>query len=94
MYTYYLFFWLQRFKIWGDRPSNKDDIAKYKDSDSEEANESADLPGITETCSQIISIFRLKPVQTLAFILLTFKIAFAPVDAVSNFKLQVRVYRW
>ena len=85
----YLFIPIQRFQAGGDRPSDKDAIAKYKDVDGEDSNEVAELPGITETCSQIVSICRLKPVQTLAFILLTFRIAFAPVDAVSNFKLQV-----
>jgi hypothetical protein len=49
----------------------------------------ADSPSVSETCRQILAIFRLKPVQTLAFMLLTFKVAFAPADAVATFKLQV-----
>lgn len=58
--------------------------------EGDKAENETEFPGISETCRHIVSIFRLKSVQTLAFILLTFKIAFAPGDAVANFKLQVR----
>jgi PAT family acetyl-CoA transporter-like MFS transporter 1 len=48
--------------------------------------------GIIETCQQIVSIGKLSPIRTLAWILLTCKIAFAPSDAVLSFKLQVFVF--
>lgn len=56
----------------------------------EKLDESGDIPeSLIETYQHIIAIFRLKPVQQLAFLLLTCRIAFAPADAVSGFKLQV-----
>ena len=44
--------------------------------------------GLIETYQHVIAIFRLKPVQKLTLLLLTVRIAFAPNDAVSGFKLQ------
>ena len=50
-----------------------------------------DIPeGLLETYQHVVAIFRLKPVQQLSFLLLTCRIAFAPADAVSGFKLQVQ----
>jgi hypothetical protein len=42
-----------------------------------------------ETCQQVLSILQLPAIKSFAFILLTYKIAFAPADAIFNFKLQV-----
>lgn len=48
-----------------------------------------DIPGTyLETYQQVVSIFRLKPIQSLCFILLTCKIGFAATDSVGSFKLQ------
>lgn len=45
-----------------------------------------------ETCQQVLSILQLPAIKSFAFILLTYKIAFAPADAIFNFKLQVTIY--
>ena len=56
---------------------------------TERPDESGEVPeGLIETYQHVIAIFRLKPVQKLALLLLTVRIAFAPNDAVSGFKLQ------
>jgi PAT family acetyl-CoA transporter-like MFS transporter 1 len=56
----------------------------------EKLDESGEVPeGLLETYQHIVAIFRLKPVQQLSILLLTCRIAFAPADAVSGFKLQV-----
>jgi PAT family acetyl-CoA transporter-like MFS transporter 1 len=44
--------------------------------------------GCYETYKQVVEIFKLRPVQILTGILLTCRIAFAPSDAVSGFKMQ------
>lgn len=43
--------------------------------------------GLTETYSHIVSVFRLRPIQSLTLALLTAKIAFGPADSVWSFKL-------
>ena len=43
---------------------------------------------VVQTYKHVISIFRLRPIQTLCFLLFTSKIAFAPADSVFSFKLQ------
>ena len=54
--------------------------------------EKGEVPiGLVETYQHVAGIFRLEPVQQLVVILLTSRIAFAPADAVSSFKLQVSV---
>jgi len=45
-----------------------------------------------ETCQQVLSILQLPAIKSFAFILLTYKIAFAPADAIFNFKLQVTIH--
>lgn len=56
---------------------------------SEKPLDPNDEPGtLLETFHQVYQIFRLKSVQTVCVILLTAKIAFAPADSVSGFKLQ------
>ena len=56
----------------------------------EKLDESGEVPeGLLETYQHVVAIFRLKPVQQLSIILLTCRVAFAPADAVSGFKLQV-----
>jgi PAT family acetyl-CoA transporter-like MFS transporter 1 len=56
----------------------------------EKLDESGDVPeGLLETYQHVVAIFRLRPVQHLSILLLTCRIAFAPADAVSSFKLQV-----
>lgn len=54
-----------------------------------EKSDELESEGLIETYQHVISIFRLKPVQKLSLLLLTCRIAFAPADAVSSFKLQV-----
>ena len=44
--------------------------------------------GLMETYGHVASMFRLKSIQQIFFILVTCKIAFAPADSVSGFKLQ------
>lgn len=44
--------------------------------------------GLLETYSQVITIFKLRPVQILTLIQLTNRIGFASVDAASTFKMQ------
>lgn len=44
--------------------------------------------GLIETYAHVVSMFRLKAIQQIFFILLTCKIAFAPADSVAGFKLQ------
>lgn len=57
----------------------------------EKVDETGEVPeGLIETYQHVVAIFRLKPVQHLSLLLLTCRIAFAPADAVSGFKLQVR----
>lgn len=56
---------------------------KEKLDDDEEISE-----GLLETYGHVVAIFKLKPVQKLSILLLTCRIAFAPADAVSGFKLQ------
>jgi Acetyl-coenzyme A transporter 1 len=52
--------------------------------------EKGEVPiGLIETYQHVAGIFRLEPVQQLVVVLLTSRIAFAPADAVSSFKLQV-----
>lgn len=46
-------------------------------------------PDFMETCRQITSIFRLAPVHTITWVLLTCRVAFAASDAAFSFKLQV-----
>jgi PAT family acetyl-CoA transporter-like MFS transporter 1 len=53
----------------------------------EKKEDHIDEPGIIETYKQVISIFKLKSVQLLCLVLFTCKIAFAPADAVSGYKL-------
>lgn len=54
--------------------------------------EKGEVPiGLIETYQHVAGIFRLEPVQQLVVVLLTSRIAFAPADAVSSFKLQVSV---
>jgi PAT family acetyl-CoA transporter-like MFS transporter 1 len=56
----------------------------------EEATDPSEHPeGLLDTCRQIMSIFRLPSIQTIAVILLTCRIAVAPADAIFSFKLQV-----
>ena len=56
---------------------------------TERPDETGEVPeGLVETYQHVIAIFRLKPVQKLTVLLLTVRIAFAPNDAVSGFKLQ------
>jgi len=56
---------------------------------TERPDETGEVPeGLVETYQHVIAIFRLKPVQKLTMLLLTVRIAFAPNDAVSGFKLQ------
>lgn len=56
----------------------------------EKVDETGEIPeGLIETYQHVVAIFKLKPVQHLSLLLLTCRIAFAPADAVSNFKLQV-----
>ena len=56
----------------------------------EEAIDPSDHPeGLIDTCRQIISIFKLPSIQSIAIILLTCRIAVAPADAIFSFKLQV-----
>ena len=47
--------------------------------------------GLMETYQHVLSIFKLHPVQTLTIILLTCRVAFAPVDSAWNFKLMESV---
>lgn len=59
----------------------------------EEATDSSDHPdSLMDTCRQIIAIFRLPPVQSIAVILLTCRMCVAPADAIFSFKLQVCVF--
>lgn len=44
--------------------------------------------GLAETYGHVASMFRLKSIQQIFFILVTCKIAFAPADSVAGFKLQ------
>ena len=44
--------------------------------------------GVVATYVHVVSVFRLRPVQILVAVLFTVKVAFAPADAVSSFKLQ------
>jgi PAT family acetyl-CoA transporter-like MFS transporter 1 len=44
--------------------------------------------GLVETYAHVVSMFRLKAIQQIFFILVTCKIPFAPADSVSGFKLQ------
>ena len=56
----------------------------------EKPDESGEVPeGLIETYQHVIAIFRLKPVQHLVLILLTYRVAFSANDAVSGFKMQV-----
>jgi Acetyl-coenzyme A transporter 1 len=55
----------------------------------EKIDENETSEGLVETYRHVLAIFRLKSVQQLSLLLLTCRIAFAPADAVSGFKLQV-----
>jgi MFS transporter, PAT family, solute carrier family 33 (acetyl-CoA transportor), member 1 len=55
---------------------------------SERASSDMDSESLSETCRQIVSLFELPNMRTLAWILLTCKLSFAPTDAVLTFKLQ------
>jgi len=44
--------------------------------------------GLIDTYKQVISLFKLKSIQSLCFVLFTCKIAFSPADSVFSFKLQ------
>jgi PAT family acetyl-CoA transporter-like MFS transporter 1 len=62
-------------------------IAVFK---KEEATDPNDHPeGLFDTCRQIVAIFRLPAVQSIAVILLTCRMCVAPADAIFSFKLQV-----
>jgi PAT family acetyl-CoA transporter-like MFS transporter 1 len=61
-------------------------IAVFK---KEEATDPNDHPeGLFDTCRQIVAIFRLPAVQSIAVILLTCRMCVAPADAIFSFKLQ------
>jgi PAT family acetyl-CoA transporter-like MFS transporter 1 len=55
------------------------------------ADQLEETAGFFETCKQVVQIFHLPSIRTLVMVLLTCKIAFAPVDAIFGFKLQVYI---
>lgn len=62
-------------------------LSIFKKEKIDESDETSE--GLVETYRHVLAIFRLKSVQQLSLLLLTCRIAFAPADAVSGFKLQV-----
>lgn len=62
-------------------------LSIFKKEKIDEGDETSE--GLVETYRHVLAIFRLKSVQQLSLLLLTCRIAFAPADAVSGFKLQV-----
>jgi PAT family acetyl-CoA transporter-like MFS transporter 1 len=62
-------------------------IAVFKKEEATDPNDHPD--GLIDTCRQIVAIFRLPAVQSIAVILLTCRMCVAPADAIFSFKLQV-----
>jgi MFS transporter, PAT family, solute carrier family 33 (acetyl-CoA transportor), member 1 len=61
-------------------------VAVLKKETNQHAEE--DIHNLLDTYKQVIAIFKLRPVQMLAIILLTSRIGFSAADAVSSFKMQ------
>ncbi len=56
---------------------------------SEDTNDDGDEPdGLLATYGQVVSIFKIKPVQLLCLVLFTCRASFGPVDAGTTFKFQ------